>query len=416
LLGVKGAISEQFLIDLRQKVRRGHLGRLRAGRIPGGRCYGYDVVLGEDRGRRVVKETQAAIIRRIFREYADGRGPIAIVADLNREGVPGPRGGNWNASTLVGSKRRVTGILQNPCYIGQFIFDRQRYVKDPATGKRQARPNAEADWSTQDFPDLRIIDDALWQDVQARRAASATKHPAHQRRPRRVLSGLLRCGLCGGPAIVQQRSYVGCSNYSNKRTCDNRCLISMAEIERRVLEALRTHLLSPERIELAVEAYRKEREERARRHAKDRRALEGELADTKAALERVLDMVCKGIGEQADLGQRMKDLAARRRELEAKLPLADQGSVAVLHPAAARSYRAKVEEIQAALTKGDAAGHEAVKLVRGMIDHIDITPGPDRMALTMYGDLSILLGNKPSPEGELERQSWLRGCATAYTV
>jgi hypothetical protein len=128
--------------------------------------------------------------------------------------------------------------------------------------------------------------------------------------------------------------------------------------------------------------------------------MERELADAKGALERVLDMVCKGIGEQAELGQRMKDLAARKRELEAALAT-EKKTVITLHPQAAASYKAKVQAIQDALTKGDAAGQGAVALVRSMIERIVITPQPERMDLQVFGELSWLLGNKPGTDGEL---------------
>jgi site-specific DNA recombinase len=184
----------------------------------------------------------------------------------------------------------------------------------------------------------------------------------------------------------------------------------MAEIEQRVLNALRTHLLSPAMMEAAVEVYRLEREQREKKAATDRRALERELADAKAATERILDMICKGIGDQADLGQRLKDTAARRRELEAVLSSATK-TVVTIHPQAAQRYRAKVEEIQQALTKGDAASQGAVALVRSMIDRIVITPQPDRMDLQVFGELSMLLGNSPSTEGELA--DCISGCGGA---
>src|SRR5262249_55802206 len=59
-----------------------------------------------------------------------------------------------------------------------------------------------------EVPDLRIVDDALWQQVQARlgsiresprvakaRAAEFWLH----RRPRHLLTGLAHCGVCGAP-------------------------------------------------------------------------------------------------------------------------------------------------------------------------------------------------------------------------
>jgi site-specific DNA recombinase len=113
-VGLKGTMSALFLKDLAQKTRRGQIGRVKAGRIPGGRSYAYDVLKdGDDRGRRAINAAEADIVRRIFREYATGKGPLAIVRDLNREGVPGPTGGHWNASAVLGSPKRRNGILNN---------------------------------------------------------------------------------------------------------------------------------------------------------------------------------------------------------------------------------------------------------------------------------------------------------------
>ena len=399
-IAVSGLVGALQLDAIRQQVKRGQLGRLRAGRIPGGRCYGYDVLPGEDRGQRTVNQAEAEIVRRIYREYLAGRSPKAIVTDLNREGIPSPRGGKWNASTLNGNRKRANGILSNSLYVGRFKFDRQRFVRDPRTAKRQARANDQGSWAEQDMPELRILDDELWQAAQALRATSGGKHMTYQRRPRRLLSGLLRCGVCGESYIVITKDHVACSGRQNKGVCDNARTMRMAEVEQRVLNALRTHLLSPAMMEAAVEAYRLEREQREKQEAKGRRALERELADAKAATERVLDMICKGIGDQADLGQRLKDTAARRRELEGMLSSVTK-TVVTIHPQAAQRYRAKVEEIQQALTKGDAASQGAVALVRSMIERIVITPQPGRMALEVFGELSMLLGNRPSTEGEL---------------
>ena len=152
-VGLKGTMSALFLKDLAQKTRRGQVGRVKAGRIPGGRSYGYDVVpSGEDRGRRVINEREAAIVRRIYAEYAADKGSLAIVKDLNREGEPGPSGGKWNVSALVGSPKRRNGLLNNELYRGTIAYNRQRFVKDPATGKRVSRPNPETEWQRQDVP------------------------------------------------------------------------------------------------------------------------------------------------------------------------------------------------------------------------------------------------------------------------
>ena len=175
-VGLKGTMNALFLKDLAVKTRRGQRGRVEAGKIPGGNSYGYRVVRrilddgSVSTGEREIDPEQAAIVRSIFREYADGMVPRRIAGRLNAEGIPGPRGGPWNASTINGSRQRRNGILNNDLYIGRIIYNRQRFVKDPDTGKRISRPNPEHEWIKKDVPHLRIIDDETWKAVQAIKA------------------------------------------------------------------------------------------------------------------------------------------------------------------------------------------------------------------------------------------------------
>ena len=47
------------------------------------------------------------------------------------------------------------------------VWNRQRFIKDPKTGKRVSRPNPEAKWIRTEV-ELRIVDDELWQRVKLR--------------------------------------------------------------------------------------------------------------------------------------------------------------------------------------------------------------------------------------------------------
>ena len=176
-IGLKGTMGALFLKDLADKTRRGLRGRVEAGKSGGGNSYGYDVVrgLGPDglpvTGERKINAQQAAIVRRIFKEYAAGKSPHAIAKSLNAEGVPGPSGRAWGPSTIHGNRERGTGILNNELYIGRLVWNRLRYVKDPETGKRVSRPNPDSEWIVQDVAELRIIDQALWERVKARQGA-----------------------------------------------------------------------------------------------------------------------------------------------------------------------------------------------------------------------------------------------------
>ena len=68
-----------YLRDLADKTRRGLRGRIEAGKSGGGLCHGYDVLrrLSDDgqpiRGGRMINPAQAAIVVRIFRDYAAGK-------------------------------------------------------------------------------------------------------------------------------------------------------------------------------------------------------------------------------------------------------------------------------------------------------------------------------------------------------
>jgi site-specific DNA recombinase len=53
------------------------------------------------------------------------------------------------------------GILNSELYIGRIVWNRQHFIKNPETGKRQARPNPAAEWIVQEIPELRVIDDEL---------------------------------------------------------------------------------------------------------------------------------------------------------------------------------------------------------------------------------------------------------------
>ena len=126
-------------------------------------------------GEREIDGGQAAIVHRMFEEYAAGCAPRLIATRLNREALPSPRGGQWNASTINGSRQRRNGILNNELYIGRITYNRQRFVKDPDTGKRTARPNPEHEWNVKEVSHLRIVDDAL---VIAFRTSNGATRPA----------------------------------------------------------------------------------------------------------------------------------------------------------------------------------------------------------------------------------------------
>ncbi len=163
---------------------------------------------------------------------------MRIARRLNGEGVPGPDGREWRDSTLAGQRDRGTGLLNNELYIGQLVWNRCSYVKDPRSGKRLARPNPPETWERVAVPELRIVDDALWAAVKVRQDAlthvvqpETSGNPlngAHRRRF--LLSGLLVCGVCGGGYTIIGKDRYGCAARRDKGTCANARTIGRAAI------------------------------------------------------------------------------------------------------------------------------------------------------------------------------------------
>jgi DNA invertase Pin-like site-specific DNA recombinase len=260
-VGLKGTMNALYLTDLRQKVWRGLEGRVRQGRSGGGLCYGYDVVREFDArgdaicGGRVIDDAEAAIVRRIFTAFATGKSPRTIARELNAERIPGPGGRPWSDTTIRGHTLRRTGILHNELYIGRLVWNKQRYVKEPSTGKRLARINPENEWVIQDVPELRIVDDDLWHRVQHRlagirgsarvRKAQATKFWLH-RRSKHLLTGLTCCGDCGALLAAAGKDYLSCSAARRLGTCTNRKGIRRAVLEGLILDALKHNLMHPD--------------------------------------------------------------------------------------------------------------------------------------------------------------------------
>ena len=176
-VGLKGTMNALFLKDLADKTRRGQRGRVEKGKAGGGLCFGYNVVRGlapdgePVTGERSINPAEAEVVRRIFRDYAAGKSSRTIAQSLNKEGVPGSQGREWGPSTIHGNLERRNGVLNNELYIGRLVWNRQRFLKDPDTGKRIARPNPEPESIIQDVPELRIVDDELWNAVRARQAS-----------------------------------------------------------------------------------------------------------------------------------------------------------------------------------------------------------------------------------------------------
>ncbi len=281
VMAARGFAAEMEREKAKQRTRDALLARAKRGRVTGGVVYGYrnvQVVAGTDASgnplrshvRHEINDTEAKVIRGMFRMYADGYGLKKIARTLNGDPklepeareyfhgrrVPPPRkgSGSWAPSC-------INAILRRDRYRGRITWGRYRNT-DKAGRTRCRAKQPERDWVVVEVPELRIVTESLWTAAQERRARRTTpKSSATSRRSQRMkppapraskslLSGLATCTQCGGPIAIagSRRSgpCYGCSYYRNRgvTVCDNSCLETTYIVDTRLLEEIERQVLT----------------------------------------------------------------------------------------------------------------------------------------------------------------------------
>jgi hypothetical protein len=277
LLIVHGLVDGLFLQETAAKIRRGLSGQLTRGFATGGVTYGYRTARVADPSRpdvhlgyRVeIEPTEAAYVRQVFEWYAEGLALPVIIAKLHEAAAPAPRGGGSRGDWRIAAVRR---LLVNQRYLGRLIWGRTRTERKPGTRTKVQRRVSRSEWQVAERPDLRIIDDALWERVQRRRQALTHVLSGHRQPGRTLLrgrcgvthgrglfSGFLRCGECGhAVSIVSQHQYrgrayryYGCASYAKngQAVCHNRVTARAEDAERALLAGVQSEIIRPETLD-----------------------------------------------------------------------------------------------------------------------------------------------------------------------
>ena len=288
-----------------------------------------------------------------------------------------------------------------------------------------ARPNPKDLWEVVEVPKLRIIADDLWEAVRLRQRELSFEirrddggnalNRVHRRKF--LLSGLLKCGCCGGGFTIVAQDRYGCATHRSKGTCDNNATVSRQEIEERVLGGLKEKLLAPELVREFIRAFQEEMNrtnaEREQQFTADRQQLDS----IRRKIVGIVSAIEEGDYSRA-LGDRLADLEKQQELLEARLSEAPPSSVR-LHPGWPRSMRKRSEQLEQALNDPTVRA-EAADVLRSLIDRIELRPTDkgQGVAATLHGDMAQILalcdnsGRKqklPKPGLRGVNCRWLRG-------
>ena len=382
---VMGVMNEEYLEKVRQDTRRGLRGCFDRKHATGGAPFGYrtvPIVVGQDahghpltQGYRLEVDPELApVVVRLFEGYArQGLGLRALAHRLNAEGVASPRPRGTRGRAASWAPTAIREMLRNPIYRGERVWNRSEWIKDHETGKRQRFERPESEWVRQQEEAWRIVSDELWQaaqEVGGRRNERYLRDDAGKirrtalgipsGRRRRLLSGFLVCGECGGSYhALTGRAEWGCSWHRNRGTCGNGVRIPQAQLEAAVLAAVRGAIdeeIAAHALEVALGDLRQ------RMASAEPKLLEAELAGLDAKIARALDLAIE-LGDLVEAKDRLRALRADRERVAGEL-----GRTRVQLPTAEEllpRLREKLREIDATLRADEAMSRLALGALLG---------------------------------------------------
>lgn len=171
------------------------------------RFLGYDK---DENGELIINEKEAEIVRRIYREYLEGKSYISIAKGLEKDGI----------STGTGNKKwwdsTVAGILANEKYCGT-LLQQKTITVDYLSHKRVKNKGLDAQYRIEDNHEA-IIPKEIFEKVQderERRALTVGTLAGDRNKysSKYPFSGKLICGDCG--SVFRRRTWN--SNNSSKK-------------------------------------------------------------------------------------------------------------------------------------------------------------------------------------------------------
>ena len=247
------------------------------------------------------------------------------------------------------------------------------------------------------MPDLRIVDQPLWDRVQQRlgairnsdrvRNARATRFWEH-RRAKHLLTEKAFCGACGSGLAAIGADHLACGKARRTGTCDNLRSIRRGVLEGILLDALKNQLMEPDLVAEFIDEFH--REVNRQRHGAElqRTAAQSELAAVTRKLDGLVDAIADGL-RAGGLQQRLDELEARKIELGAKLA-GPAPSPVRLHPNLAQLYRERVAELHIALADPELRS-EALELIRGLVDRVEVHPAEGGFRIELVGEIANMV-------------------------
>ena len=193
MISVLSAVAEIERENILVQTMEGRRQKAREGKWNGGFApYGYRL----ENGALVIAEDEAEVIRLIFDKYVHtNMGSTSIASFLNQQGYVKKK--RQNNTLDMFSSNFIRKVIDNPIYCGKLAYGRRRNEKIPGT-RNQYHVVAQETYPVYDGIHEAIVSPEDWEAAQRKREATGGKwekvyHPEREN----ILSGLLRCPICG---------------------------------------------------------------------------------------------------------------------------------------------------------------------------------------------------------------------------
>lgn len=227
MLTLLASLAQEEVQSLSTNVQWSIHNNFKEGKIANLRLLGYENV----DGKLVVDHDSSLVVRRIFREYLEGKSAGEIASRLNRGGYKTSKGNEFDAGAII-------HILTNITYTGDLLLQKTKVI-DPISHKKIRNKGEYPQYYVRDDHEG-IIDREIFEKVQKLYKERSEMGSGHQRTAKTtIFYQKIVCGKCGcnyvhGKAkckngYVSEYYYCGCRQ-QKKPVCHN-CQISRETIE-----------------------------------------------------------------------------------------------------------------------------------------------------------------------------------------
>jgi site-specific DNA recombinase len=310
-------MAQYYSLNLAREVMKGmkesaykctHLG----GRPP----LGYDVDLITK--KYVVNNAEAATVKYIFEQYANGVGYNRLLEFLNGMGYKSKYGRPFGKNSLY-------SILGNEKYIGKFIFNKK--LEKDVSGKRNPQWKPKEEWIVVEGGLPAIIDKETFDIVQAKLESNKRRGGRFRAKEIYLLSGLIVCGECGSGMYGNTRkcgrnksrySSYKCSHRANHKGCENK-EVRKEYLESYVLNELHTKLFSESSVKKLSAMLNEYNSKKAEEANEETKLASGELMEINGKISKIVQLVSESGISIETVKDDLKHLDERKRFVEGYL-------------------------------------------------------------------------------------------------